>query len=124
LEELLEVINKLRKFQEYSWETLEELDFERERTRNGKNKDVISKVAKVKLNEYARTIIDQQLENLKINKEEAENLYELQLKDKHRAWGIRRKDALYLMWNDKEHFFMDASKINVYFFGNRFITSI
>jgi hypothetical protein len=43
---------------------------------------------------------------------EDEYLYKIEISGRHRVWGIRRGNILYLLWNDKEHRFYKGNNTN------------
>lgn len=46
------------------------------------------------------------LEHLEhIQKVDVDQLYKMEINNHHRVWGIRKKDCLYLIWNDPDHSF-------------------
>jgi hypothetical protein len=96
-ENLFAVFEKLNDYRDWTWRKIEQHN-------NGTSCGVMS----MRLLD-TKKMVAEHFCSLHIDDE---NLYKMEIKGRHRIWGIRRSDCLYLIWSDEYHYFYKHGDAN------------
>lgn len=89
-EHLFDIFKKLDEYRSWSWSKIESSD-------NGTSCGYMD-IEKLDV----KDMIKHHFASLKLD---YSHLYKIEIKGRHRVWGIRQNDELFIIWNDKDHSF-------------------